>query len=464
MKIRRFVAIALVCALCIVIATTGCTTVQNTDTPSSTSNTSGSTTQNTTEQPVTIRLAFFQGGFGNAWEVWLKTQYEADHPNVTIQLEGSPQMKDIISADLDIGNEVPDILFMKLDNALKYFQEGKIASLDSLLEIIPDGYDQPLKELINPNYLTPYTDIYKTGEVFALPMNVSIGGFIVNLDILEEYGVEWSETWEGFETMCDTLVAKGMPAIAYPGIYSGYLENFLKPAVAQYFTEEELQEYLNPTSSDILLDDAILKGMQRLEDFLTHDWLLPGVQALDHTQSQMELVNNNVAMQVNGSWLETEMSNALPLEGVNWAMKPIPYPKDAVIQKGTYIVDPGETILVNPESIDNEEVRNFIAFLFSAESAKMWAELAGGFATVPVDTTDLRITNFNRSVLEMLADTEHTMPVLWYGKFATNPEGAGGYDKFMSGTISAQDWYESREGHIVDQFNTYQEQLQAATE
>jgi alpha-1,4-digalacturonate transport system substrate-binding protein len=96
-------------------------------------------------------------------------------------------------------------------------------------------------------YILPLDDVFTTsnftnlffntdGEVIALPMDITANGLFVNLDLLDQYGVNYPTlgeevwTWAEFETEMSKL--KDQPNVAAPGVFDHQAHRFM-PLVYQ---------------------------------------------------------------------------------------------------------------------------------------------------------------------------------------------------------------------------------------
>ena len=73
----------------------------------------GSNEQGMPTEEVTLKFAYFDGGFGGEWAEWLKTEFENKYPNVTVELTGDANLLETLTPMIESGVDAPDV-FMNL--------------------------------------------------------------------------------------------------------------------------------------------------------------------------------------------------------------------------------------------------------------------------------------------------------------------------------------------------------------
>ncbi|MCU6707877.1 extracellular solute-binding protein [Paenibacillus sp. J5C_2022] len=383
------------------------------------------------EEPVTLKVSFFQGGYGDSWFVWLKEQFEQQYEHVTIELEGNPKMNEIIQPRMESGTNVPDIVFVDDSLMRKWGPAG-------LLTDITDLYQEPLADgKTIAGTITDSTDnaMDVFGKRYGVPWTKLTQGIIYNVKLFEENGWTYPETWEEMEGLVEQIKAKGIAPFTYPGQYPMYLFPFGHAAYLQYGGPEFIEKLTNPSEEDIpsLYEHAGFKrAYGLLEGMIQEDWMLKGTLALNHTESQMEFLRGKAAMILNGEWLENEMKDALP-EGFSMRMMPIPPAADAVVKEPVI-----ESLTSGfggiPSASKNQEwAKKFLLFTSTEEANRKFTELTGSSRAFTYSVDGLPISDFTKSVLEA-TNTYKTIALVYKPQALEESPGIDAYSAIASGS------------------------------
>ncbi|BBH25033.1 hypothetical protein Back11_63960 [Paenibacillus baekrokdamisoli] len=353
---------------------------------------------NSKEEKFTLKVAFFQGGYGDSWFKWLKEEFEKQNQNVTIELEGNPKMNEIIQPRVESKTNVPDIVFVDDSLMRKWGPSGKLVDLTDLYEAQkPDG--KTIASTITDS-TNKAMDVF--GKKYGVPLAQLSQGIIYNVKMFEENGWQYPNTWEEMEKLAEVIKAKGIAPLTYPGKYPYYLFPFGHAAYLQYGGTEFIEKITNPTEADIpglFEDPAFHRTFTLLDEMFKDDWIMKGTLALNHTESQMEFLRGKAAMILNGAWLENEMKDSIP-EGFTMKMMPFPPAKDAVVNEPVI-----ESLTSGfggiPSASKNIEVaKKFLLFSSTDEANRQFTELTGSSRAFIYSVDGLKISDFTKSALE----------------------------------------------------------------
>ncbi len=412
--------------------------------------------QNSGEEAVTLKVSFFQGGYGDSWFIWLKEQFEQQHKNVTIELEGNPKMNEIIQPRMESGTNVPDVLYVDDSLMRKWGPAGLLTDLtDMYQETTADG-----KKLADT--ITESTDnaMDVFGKRYGLPWTKLTQGIIYNVGMFEENGWEYPKTWEEMEQLVEQIKAKGIAPFTYPGQHIPYLFPFGHSAYLQYGGPEFIEKLTNPTEADIpslYEHNGFKRAYSLLEQMVKEDWMLKGTLALNHTESQMEFLRGKSAMILNGEWLENEMKDALP-EGFRMKMMPIPPAKDAVVNEPVI-----ESLTSGfggiPNASKNQEwAKKFLMFTASEEANRKFTELTGSSRAFIYSVEGLPISDFTKSVLEA-ATTYKTIALVYKPQALEESPGIDAYAAIASGSKTIDEIIEANKKMSPDKWKEKQQLL-----
>ncbi|MDB4866908.1 MAG: hypothetical protein JWR03_1241 [Cohnella sp.] len=403
---------------------------------------SGSSSPASNEK-VTLKLAFFQGGYGDVWFKYLKDQFEAKHPNVTVELEGNPKMGDLIVPRIEGNTNVPDVMFLNgLDQMKKWGPSGKLIDLTDLYTTpMPDG-----KTIQDTATETALKSQEWLGKRYSVPWSQSPLGIVYNVDIFEKNGWTYPTTWEDMTKLANEMKAKGIAPFTYPGIYAGYLSALVFPAYTQFGGDEFINKLTNPKDSDIpglYKDEAFLKTFTQLQSIFKNGWIMKGTQALDHTASQMEFLNGKAAMIYNGAWMENEMKKSLP-PGFRMRIMPIPPSADAKVKEMMAVADSRDWGGIPSASKHIDVAKQFLLLASTEESNRKFTELTGAPRAFKYSIDGMNLSDFTKSAIEMLSKYK-TVSYIYSpeaintgGATPDSPSGVDFYSAIASGDMTPQ--------------------------
>ncbi|MFD0713860.1 extracellular solute-binding protein [Paenibacillus sp. GCM10027626] len=351
-------------------------------------------------KPVTLKVAFFQGGYGDSWFKWLKEEFEKQHNNVTVELEGSPKMNEILEPRIKSGSNVPDVAFIDASFMKKWGPSGKLADFTDTYNTtqLPDGktIEQSADDLVNQSMTI-------LGKIYGVPWAASPRGIVYNVGMFEENGWEYPQTWEEMEALVEKIKAKGIAPFVYPGKYPGYVQPVGISGLLQYGGPEFLEKLTNTKEEDIpglYGDEVFRKAYSHVGQMVKDKWFMDGSLALNHTESQMEFLRGNAAMIPNGGWLENEMKDAIP-EGFKMRMAPIPPAQDAVVKESIIPVDLLGFGGIPSASKNIETAKQFLLFASTEEANRKFTELTGSAKAMKYSVEGLGISDFTKSAIEV---------------------------------------------------------------
>lgn len=276
---------------------------------------------------VTLKIAFFEAGFGRAWLDYAVETFTRAFPNVTIEVEASPTIDQVITTRLAARND-EDMFDLFSTTRLvyeDYADAGLLEPLGDLFERSPyDTPDKRLWEVMDPSLYNSQRFSYR-GKAFALDFCVNVLGLFYEKALFAENG--WNtqpQTYDEFCSLCDAIRAKKMNPMVF---YRGYQLMFMRPKMWELANEAgELdafnagyrdlagEQYVNPYSS----------GMwQKFYEMGKKKYFEKGIAAVTHMEAQMQIIQRSTAMVVSGSWIQNEMKDAVP-EGFEWGCMNLP--------------------------------------------------------------------------------------------------------------------------------------------
>lgn len=325
-----------------------------------------------------LNIAVFEGGYGSEyWDEIIK-RFEAAYPGVTVNMQISPKIGDIIRPQIVAGN-VPDFISMNDNDSTGLISSMvKEHALMDLSDVFEEGGiddDTPLKDqvidgLLDSAKCSPYGD----GKIYIAPFDASPMGLVYNKTLFEENGWETPVTWDDFFELGDKAKEKGIALFTYQGIYPGYLESMLWPALASATGIDNMKAVASYTPGSLSSDEA-LKVFQNMAKIGTDGYLMDGTVALNHTQSQTDMMMNKALFIPNGNWMEGEMADAPRADGFEFGLTCAPVLDDGETR---YVMSSVEQFEIPANAKNPELAKEFLRFLYTEDSVKLFAEKANG--------------------------------------------------------------------------------------
>ena len=283
-----------------------------------------------------LNIAIFQGGYGDAYWNQMVELFEESHEGVKVNMTISPTIGDIIRPQIVAG---------------------------TLRDDITDG-------ILASSKCAPYGD----GDIYLAPFNSGPQGLIYNKTFFDENNLEVPKTWDEFFALGDTVKdIDGRSLFTYQGIYPGYMEEMLWPAIANECGEEALTKIANYEEGSFN-NEGVLKALTHIKEIADKGYLLEGTVGMNHTESQTEMMLGKAAFITNGTWMENEMQDAPREDGFEFAMAPIPTENADDVH---YVFDSCEQFSIPAAAKNQELAKEFLRFLYSDESVSAFAEASG---------------------------------------------------------------------------------------
>lgn len=281
-----------------------------------------------------ISITVSELGFGTQWLKNMAKEYESQK-NIKVRVTPSYISGEIVS-QLESETLEADIIMPLAGGTLYKFQDsGRFADLSDVYNTIPEGEDKAIKDKMNSSiYLKQSAN--KDGKIYQMNWIDSISTLIYNKSTLDKAFGEGNytlpRTTDELKTFSDSIKAKGI----YPFSYStqvSYLQYAVLTWWAQYEGYEAYYDYYQGYYRD---------GEERIKDMTGENVLnMAGREkalaaatslfsksvgyshnycdAMSFTDAQIAFLGQGykgkdkkeVAMMVNGDWIENEMATYL---------------------------------------------------------------------------------------------------------------------------------------------------------
>jgi N-acetylglucosamine transport system substrate-binding protein len=256
-----------------------------------------------------------------------------------------------------------------------------------------DVLDRPgakLKDIVVAGTLaSTYCSPYKDGKVYMAPFNTGPNGLVYNKTLFEQKGWKLPQTWDEFFALNEQLkkpenfveidgkkVQRSL--FTYQGVYSSYLEMLLWPAVAGAGGLDAIADILTykPGSFDIPAVRSVVDNFIKIG---TQGYLMQGTVALNHTQSQADMMMGKALFIPNGVWMEGEMADSPREPGFTFGMMAAPTLRTGQSQ---YVLSSLEEFFIPKQAKNPALAKEFVKFLYTRPSIESFAKNANGVFAV----------------------------------------------------------------------------------
>ena len=225
--------------------------------------------------------------------------FEKENPNVHVKVVNVPNAGEVLKTRV-LAGDVPDVV--------NIFPQSI-----ELQEWAKAGY---FEDLSNKDYLkrvkNHYADKYAIdGKIYNIPYTANAYGIYYNKDKFKELGLKVPETWEEFEELVDTIIAKGETPFAIAGADTWTLNGYHQLALATSTGGgKEANDYLRfskpnaiKSSDSVLKDDFKLLDLFRKKGAMQTNW-----QGAGYTDVVGAFARGDALMTPNGSWAITAIN------------------------------------------------------------------------------------------------------------------------------------------------------------
>ncbi len=288
-----------------------------------------------------LSIASFEGGYGDSWMQALADAYMRHNPNVPVEVDCNPLIRDEAVTAFRTNVASADIYFIDGLSVGDFCETyGSLADISELYDLTPKVGDQEenilIKDKIRPELIPEmmYGGDWPEYEnkYYLAPSPSGPCSLILNIDALNNVFGEgnWSvpRTTDELFAFCDAIVNKkatvnvaGVNYTVYPFIYSGYSLEYWRylyyPWIAQYTGIDVWNEFVSVKKNGVYdmsayQPDGKLQAYEKLEKLIKRSNGYCDGTSMNNKfkQSQKYFLQGRACMYVTGDWLEREMENS----------------------------------------------------------------------------------------------------------------------------------------------------------
>lgn len=257
----------------------------------------------------TLTIAAFEGGYGVDFFEKVAKEYEADHPGLKVTLEGDPRIWEKLRPRF-IGGTPPDLCFpgWGMDH-WALMDEGQLLPLDEALDQKPYEGEGTWRDTFEPAMLKLGQ---KDGRTWMLPYFYSVMGWWYDPGVFEKNGWKPPKTYDELLALCETIKAKGIAPMTFQGKYPFYiLDGMLMPWICSVGGPEAVKDCQN-LEPGAWSSPAVLQAAKMIDEMNKKGYFQRGAIGMTHTEAQQQFLQGKAAMVMCGTWMRSEMANAMP--------------------------------------------------------------------------------------------------------------------------------------------------------
>ncbi len=328
-----------------------------------------------------LNVAVFQGGYGREYWDSIAEEFMKDYPGTKINITASPKIAELVRPKIVAGNP-PDFMYVAgsdnmpiIDGLIK---DKALLDLTDIFNEASEG--APLKDKILPGVLesrssSPYGD----GKVYLAPYNFDVMGLWYNKKLFDDKGIALPTTWDEFFALGATAKDNGRSLFTYQGLYPGYLEEMIVPAIFNVGGQEALDQFYN-LDPEFWKSETFTKVWGFLDKIANEDnALMKGTIALNHTQAQTAFMQGKAMFIPNGTWFEDEMKDSPREEGFQFGFLGVPSFETG---KPMMALTDVQRLVIPAKAKSTELAKEFLKYLYTEKGVKLNGEKAKGIMAV----------------------------------------------------------------------------------
>lgn len=435
-----------------------------------------------------VKFEFLDAGLGRDVYKAMKEAYEAEHPEVTINLIPNYQINNTVQNNLSSGKNVSDIYSIRgLSVIEQFYIKGWIMDLKDIVYEAEIADGKTLIDLADSSVIN-YVDY--NGHYICIPEYVNVNGFVYNKKMFEQYGWTIPTTTEQMTALCNRIVSDTegqVKPFAFCGEAQGYIYYLLNGINTSYqgianmdkFYEFESPETFAPTNQ--VGKSYALKTMV---DWYTESNGYVFERALDlkAMAAQRKFLNGEAAMMLNGSWFETEMSKFINPSEHEFAMFKVPeYSEGGVVKHAEgYTSEDGKGVLdseytanyiIPTASKHKEDAIDFLKFIQRPDICELYTKYCNSvrpfkYNLDPTSETYASMSSFGKSVLAMansntlyVAASKNSLAIGGYLSAWPLPEDNYHYNALLSGGADVSQRLKAEYDYVNSSWSRWQEQI-----
>ncbi len=318
--------------------------------------------------------------------------FTEQNPNVTITREAmsTDQMRQTVNTALASGTG-PDIIFYDTGPGFA----GVLADAGLIRPLGDMAGQYGWNEQFIPSAIQGASI---DGQLYGLPLQVDLIGMYYNKTLMDQEGLQVPKTVDELATFCGQVAEKGYePPLAFsnnPGWqathqFSMTSTNMVGPDAMQQLLFEHQGSWNTPEMVTAI--DAFFVKLRDAGCFSDPN-------ALSYDDGNSLFFTGQSLLHPTGSWLVGDIQENM----ADFEVEMVPFPSLTGGNGSFWVTGLGSAYYISAQSQHQEEAGQFLAHLFSPETATRWVQDAGFAIPMAVETENLEISPLFTSILDAL--------------------------------------------------------------
>lgn len=267
-----------------------------------------------TKEPGTIKITLWESGWGSEWLKAMAEEFEKDNPEYKVKWDASASGGDITNLLPNPDQHDYDIIMGCNTDPSLYASYYEI--LDDVVNSKYKNESKTIGEKIGPELLSMLET--KDGHYDKLCFGAGYYNIIYKTDVFTKYEYEVPNTTDELVALVEQMNGDVVPFIHFQN--GGYWHAMLWTWAIQYAGSENFYDMSKNPTLAALVDDknGIPQGLEVMGSLLNNikNYYL-GSSGLEFTQAQSQFLapadklgGVEIAMMVNGAWMENELKNS----------------------------------------------------------------------------------------------------------------------------------------------------------
>lgn len=392
-----------------------------------------------------IKVDYFNIGYGDDWIYEQAKEFVYENQEYAIFFKGDPFLVTQYNNRLEAGRNLSDLYIAPYSSWYQFAATGDLEPITDVFNSKPDGEEgKTVLEKLADNYAegAQYTNSAGKTDFFVMPWTQMVTGIVYNAELFERYNLEVPKTINELIAVSEEIITKStnegkrIAPFVVPGRIGGYFD-FLGTAwwlqasgidkVKEFFALES-PEVFNPAIEPTIGKQKALEAFKTFFGSGANEhskYVLTGSMQKDAYTAQLDFLNGNAAMIINGNWFEQEMSELIESMNFRAKMMPAPFLTDAQKDENdkyisiNYAAGGFDFMSIPSKAANKEGAKKFMAFMLRDDMLKRFAVTTGSVRPFESDYESImpNLSEFSRSVIEIIENSSESYFDLNTGKF-----------------------------------------------
>lgn len=339
-----------------------------------------------------LEVVIFKGGYGDQYAIEAGTVYKQRFPQSTVDHQGIQRVGEVLQPRF-IANNPPDVV----DNSgagrldlVTLVSSGKLTDLTELLDA--PSLDDPAKKVRDTLMPGVVEDGTFGGKVYVLNYSSVLWGVWYSKALFAKHGWAYPEDWSGMLDLCAEIKKAGISPWTWQGKYPEYMNDPLVSLAAKA-GGHELVAAVDNLEPGAWKRPEMLAAADAIYQLAARGHIMPGSEALSHTEAQNAWCKGQAAFIPCGSWLEGEQQQVTPA-GFDMVMATVPALIGAdKLPNGAVMAASSESFLVPAKAKNVQGGLEFLRILLSRQVAKGFAQTSKALPVLAGATDGLTLSS-----------------------------------------------------------------------